>query len=138
MSLLSELKHPAERQTRLPVRSVDPTPNETSVGEYGTLTHHTRKWEYLHSKNFVLTFSNFINNAFSCGFNWKNNFTYGPVVELKKISIPRNKIKFGKNVLWYVHPCESKIAPAPNFHAYLLRFILFFFSFLHIKLLLGF
>ena len=37
-----------------------------------------------------------------------------------------------------VHPCESKIAPALNFYAYLLRFILFFFSFLHIKLVLGF
>ena len=37
-----------------------------------------------------------------------------------------------------VHPCESKIAPALNFYAYFLRLILFFFSFLHIKLVLGF
>ena len=38
----------------------------------------------------------------------------------------------------YVHPCESKIPPALNFYAYFLWFIQFFFSFLHIKLVLGF
>ena len=37
-----------------------------------------------------------------------------------------------------VHPCESKIPPALNFYAYFLRLIPFFFSFLHIKLVLGF
>ena len=37
-----------------------------------------------------------------------------------------------------VHPCESKIAPALNFDAYFLRLILLFFSFLHIKLMVGF
>ena len=37
-----------------------------------------------------------------------------------------------------VHPCESKMPPALNFDAYFLRLILFFFSLLHIKLVLGF
>ena len=37
-----------------------------------------------------------------------------------------------------VHPFESKTAPALNFDAYFLRLILLFFSFLHIKLVLGF
>ena len=37
-----------------------------------------------------------------------------------------------------VHPCESKMPPALNSYAIFLRFILFFFSFLHIKLVLGF